>query len=77
MERVRRVCGDGQQTYLLDALALGKSSVADLPEWIKEALDTSLKDTEARDRILQRQLEAITHGMRRGTRHHARNSGCG
>ncbi len=57
MDKIRKVLGSNQQEYLLNAL--GKPTLADLPKWIKEALDTSPKDTDTRDRILQRELKKI------------------
>ena len=56
-EKVRKVLGTDQQDYLLNAL--DKQSLADLPTWIKEALETNPKDTDIRDKILQRALRVV------------------
>ena len=55
MEKVRKILGSDQQTYLLNALE--KPTLGDLPKWLLEVLETSPKDTDTRDRYLQRALK--------------------
>ena len=57
LEKIHRVCGEEQLQYMLNAL--GINSRADLPKFLKEALNTSPKDSVGRDRILQRELKAM------------------